>query len=126
MAGVSRYRAQKWLEDTFTNSTVYLALYSSNPGKENTGTEISGGGYERLEIPMTEPYEDNGKDSVKLNETVFFPEATSDWGTVTHGAIFDSKTGGNMEWYGPLATSRDPKEGDEVVVRENEIVVTLN
>ena len=126
MAGVSKYLAEKWLEDEFTNGTTYLALFKSNPGKEGTGDEVDEAGYSRKEISFSAPYEENDKFNVKVDTVAFFDEAEENWGEVTHGAVYDSETGGELLWYGPLENPRYVLDGDQVVVREDEIVVSLD
>lgn len=44
---------------------------------------------------------------------VAFPAATpATWGTVTHGALWDAITTGNMVMHGPLGTSKTVGIGD--------------
>jgi len=79
-------------------SALYLAAYTSNPTDADTGTEVSGGGYARQAITFGAS---SGGQS-KNNATVEFPLATANWGTITHIAIRDALTGGNLLFYGPL------------------------
>lgn len=44
---------------------------------------------------------------------IVFPEATGDWGTITHFALFDSANygAGNMLFYGPMYVPREVTAG---------------
>lgn len=81
-----------------TGVTPYVALFTSNPGETGEGTEVSGGGYERVQATFTAP--SNGTCSNSTD--IVFPTATSSWGTITHFAIMSAATGGNMWYYGPI------------------------
>jgi len=80
-------------------TTVYLALFLDNPGEAAGGTEVSGGSYARRAVTFAAP----AGGSCSNSAVVTFPTATADWGTVTHAAIMDSLTGGNVMYYGILA-----------------------
>lgn len=102
-------------------SKVYLALYKTDPTDDDTGTEVSGGGYIRKEITLGAPT--NG---VTKNTTdVEFPIATADWGTVTHGGVRDAATGGNLLLHGPLQTNKIIESGDQFRIPANQLTFTL-
>ncbi|WP_416045951.1 hypothetical protein [Priestia megaterium] len=102
-------------------TTVYLALYTSNPTDSATGTEVVDGGYVRQIISFGTP--SNGASS--NGSDVIFPIATASWGTVTHIAIFDADTGGNLLYYGALTASKTIASGDQLKVAAGDITVTL-
>lgn len=86
-------------------ATLYVALFSVAPSDTGGGTELSGGGYARAAIatgtstwsaPSTAGVSDN------INQ-IAFPQATAAW-TVNAIGIFDAATGGNLTWYGTIAT----------------------
>ena len=47
------------------------------------------------------------------------------WGTITHAAIFDASTGGNMLAWAPLTTSRTINDGDVFRIPAESLTVTL-
>ena len=77
---------RKWLfsDSAATRPTQwFLKLYTAAPSDSGGGTEVASGvGYTAQEIS----FDANG--AANDAEIVFGP-ATADWGTVTHGAIFD-------------------------------------
>ena len=73
-------------------TTVYLALYTTDPTDADTGTECSGTSYARQAVTFGAP--SNGASVTTADIT--FDQATSSWGTITHIGIWDSSSTGNM------------------------------
>lgn len=103
-------------------ANIYIALFVSAPGETGGGTEVSGGNYARQITTFTAPVDGQVSNSVD----VIFPVATSDWGTVTHFALFDDVSAGNMLSYGQLTLSREVRTGDQPIFRQGELIVTLD
>jgi hypothetical protein len=102
-------------------TTTYLALYTSDPTDADTGTEVTGGSYARQEITFGSP--SNG---VTTNSAAIeFPQATASWGTVTHVAIRDALTSGNLLFHTPLDTSKTINNGDVFKITSGNLSVTL-
>ena len=111
MASFSEYlEAQigNWLlGSTFVAApaNVYLGLSTVNP-TDNGGAlaEPSGGAaYTRKLITFDPIVFVNGVGTTTQNAVdIIFPTASADWNTITHGALFDASSGGNMlahwEW----------------------------
>lgn len=107
---------------TYTSpATVYLALFTSNPDEDASGTEVSGGSYARQSIAFDAP--SNGV--TQNTSDVTFPTCTSSWGTVSHCAIFDASTSGNMLYYSALDSSKIVETGDIFKVEAGNLTVTL-
>jgi hypothetical protein len=102
-------------------STVYLALYTSDPTDADRGTEVSGGGYVRKAITFNAPVDGSAVQSAD----VLFPAATVNWGTVTHIGILDALTGGNLLYHVKLATAKTINASDQLRVRAGDITVTI-
>lgn len=89
---------------------VWLALYTSNPGEDNSGTECSYTGYARRSFGATPSaaFSAIGVDGKTSNQaTLTFPANGSGGNVVvTHWAIFDASSGGNMLLYGALDASK--------------------
>ena len=56
---------------------------------------------------------------------IFFPEATSAWGTITHFGIFSSKTGNTPIMWGALSTPISVPSGYIPIFRAGALNVTL-
>ena len=102
-------------------TTVYLALYTTDPTDADTGTECSGTSYARQSITFGAP--SNG---VSTNSAVIdFPQAGSAWGTITHIGIRDAVTTGNLLYHSALDTSKTIANGDIFKITATNLSVTL-
>jgi len=104
-------------------TTVYVALYTTDPTDADTGTEVStsGTGYARTAVTFGAP--SNG---VSTNSaTVTFPTATAAFGTVTHIGLRDASTAGNLLYHTPLDTSKTIDSGDIFSITTGNLSVTL-
>lgn len=125
---MSDYLEKKLLDHVYGGSAFtqpsswYVALFTSDPADDASGTEVSGGGYQRTAYGPTvtsgtSPQAENASD-------ITFPQATADWGTVTHVAIFDAQTGGNMLDYGPLTQSVDVQKDGVFKILAGDLTVS--
>jgi len=103
-------------------TTVYLALYSTDPTDADTGTEITGTNYARQSITFGAP--SNG--ATTNSAAIEFPQAGSAWGTVTHIGIRDALTTGNLLYHSPLDTSKTIASGDVFRIATGSLSVTLS
>lgn len=127
MAEMSNYLENALINATLRNTTftspttVYVGLYTSDPGEGNTGTEVSGGSYARVAVTFGAP--SNG---VSTNSaSVTFPTATGNWGTVSHIGILDALTSGNLLYYTALDASKTIASGDVFTISTGNLSVTL-
>ena len=120
MAAMTRYLQKKLLDHTLGKAaytmpdTVYVALFTANPGEDGSlAAEIpSGVGYARAEVTSIFG-ETDLMTGQAVNDVAFsFGPATDDWGTVTHSAIVDAPTGGNVLLYGALVEPKVFATGD--------------
>jgi hypothetical protein len=102
-------------------ATLYVGLYTSDPGEANTGTEVSGGSYARQTITFTVT-----ANQASNTAAVEFPTASASWGTVTYAAIFDASTTGNMLAYGALTTSKTIASGDVLRIPAGDFDINLD
>jgi hypothetical protein len=102
-------------------TTVYVALFLNDPGEGASGTEVSGNGYARQSATFAAPSDG----AASTNADVQFPQATGSQGTITHFAIFDALTTGNMLYYGALTTSKTIDTGDVFKIASGSLTVTL-
>lgn len=100
-------------------SAVYLAAYVGDPG--GAGAEVSGNGYERQAMVFGAASDGAAASSADVT----FPVASGAWGTVSHLALFDAATAGNLLWYGPMTLSKTIEEGDQLKVASGNFTVTL-
>jgi hypothetical protein len=127
MAEMSNYLENALINATLRNTsytspaTVYLALYTDNPTDADTGTEVTGNGYERQSITFGAP--SNG---VSTNTAAIeFPQATGSWGTVSYVGIRDASTSGNLLYHTALDASKAIATGDVFRVAIGSLSVTF-
>jgi hypothetical protein len=102
-------------------TTVYVALYTSDPTDADTGTEVSGGSYARTAVTFGAP--SNG---VSTNSaSVTFPTATASWGTVSYIGIRDASTSGNLLFHTALDEAKTVGTGDIFTISTGNLSVTL-
>jgi hypothetical protein len=128
MAELSNYLENKLLDHVLRNvsytspTTVYVGLYTSDPGDGNTGTEVSGGSYARQILSVTTA----SGGIVTSSADVTFPQATGSWGTVSHIGLLDSLTSGNLLMHTPLTTSRAIESGDILKISTGNLTASLD
>ena len=99
--------------------TIYVGLFTNDPGDDNSGTEVAGGAYARKAVTFGAPT--NGV--FTSNADVSFDQATATWGTISHLALFDSLTGGNQLFHTPLDIAKLVETGDIFTVRSGQLTV---
>jgi len=87
---------------SYTPPTIYVGLSTANPDEDASGlAEPSGSGYARVTTAGSDW--DAASGGATANATaITFPTASGSWGTITHFAIFDASSAGNMLAYGEL------------------------
>lgn len=101
-----------------TPTTVYVALYTSNPTIADTGTEVTGGSYARQAVTFAAPSAGAVANSAALTFTNM-PAAT-----ITHIGIRDALTLGNLLHFAPATASKVTNVGDTVTVAVSAISVS--
>jgi len=103
-------------------TTVYLALYLTDPTDADVGTEVSGGSYVRQSITFGSPSNGVTSNSVAIE----FPQATAAWGTIQYIGIRDGLTGGNLLYHTALNASKEIASGDIFKITAGNLTVTLS
>ena len=99
----------------------YVALFTSNPDEDASGTEVSGGAYARQSVAFTV-----SNNTASNSAAIEFPTATAPYGTVTHIGVFDASSGGNLIAYAALTTSKAIDTGDVMRINSSDLDVTLD
>jgi hypothetical protein len=101
-------------------AVVYVALFTVSPTPSGGGTEVGGGGYGRQTVTFIAPV--NGQ--TQNFADIFFPIATSPWGTIVAFGLFDASSGGNMLYFGALSTSRSIMTTDQLKFPAGQLIAT--
>lgn len=140
MSAFSNYLEEKVIEctlrgATFPNiTTVYVALFTSDPGETGDTGEVDSAGtwtdYERVDAAGGGAIATGwaaSADGVTSNAKVIaFPAQNGGTPiTVTHLALFDAATGGNMLYHSELAAPKQLNTGDVLSFNIGSIQVTV-
>jgi len=102
----------------------YVGLFTAAPGETGGGTEVSGNGYAREAATFT--VSGTAPTSATNSSAVEFDPATASWGTITHVAIFDALTTGNMIAYAELSASKAIGTNDIFRIPSSNLTITLD
>lgn len=129
MSAMSDYLENKLVDLTLRGqaftppATLYFGLHTTATTDAGGGTEVSGGSYARVAVTASlsnfnatqggAGSASSGTGGVTSNATtITFPAPTGNWGTVSHWAVWDASTGGNMLFHGALTTAKTINNGD--------------
>jgi hypothetical protein len=103
----------------------YVGLFTAAPSDTGGGTEVTGNAYARvatgtISVSGTAPTTATNSAAIE-----FAAASGGNWGTVTHAAIFDASTSGNMLAWAALTTSRTINDGDVFRIPAGSLTVTL-
>ena len=101
-------------------STLYIALFTTDPTINNTGTEVTGGSYARKSFSVDNDSDGDGvvRNTANINWTNM-PACT-----VTHFAIFDASTAGNPIMYDSLPIPAQFQAGDAYQIDANSLILS--
>lgn len=136
MSAMSDYLENALLDHIFNNvsmtspASVYISLHTSAGASESTAawsaTELTGAAtnYARAAAgPSVWPAASGG--TMATSSDITFAMAGSDWGTITHIAIWDASSAGNLLFYAALAASRVVNNGDVARFAAGNLTVTF-
>jgi len=105
-------------------TNIYVALSTADP--LDTGGSIAepvGGSYARV---VMDSWDAAASRATENTNQITFPQATGDWGTITHWAIFDAITGGNFLAHGDFAASKTCPIGTNLYIAAGDIDVEFS
>lgn len=105
-------------------SAVYVALFETATDDSGGGSEISGGSYIRQAASFTSPTQVDGMAQCENVDELSFTDMPA--ATVTHAAVFDAESAGNMLYHGALATQREVQAGDTFKFDPGEFKVRMD
>ena len=131
MSSFTDYTENLVLTWLFTSSSAtrptawYVGLFTAAPSDTGGGTEVTGNAYARvatgtISVSGTSPTTATNSAAIE-----FAAASGGNWGTVTHAAIFDASTSGNMLAWAALTTSRTINDGDVFRIPASSLTVTL-
>lgn len=129
MSAASNYLENEFLDHALGTgawtmpTTVYLALSTANPTDAGSGlAEPAASEYARQSITFGAA----ASGTVSNTSTHEYDDADEALGTITHWAIMDALTGGNMLFHGAWATSRTIGAGEKLTVAAGAIDISAD
>jgi hypothetical protein len=111
---------------SYTPPTIYVGLSTADPLDNGSGlSEPSGNGYARVATSGASWTTSSGG-SLSNAGDISFPQATGSWGTITHFALFDAASAGNMLAHGALSQSKTITSGDTAKFAAGDLDVSLD
>jgi hypothetical protein len=105
-------------------ATLYVGLLTAACSDSSAGTEVTGGSYARVSVVSSltnwagtqsagsTTASSGTSGTTSNNGGITFPAPTANWGVVTHFAIYDASTAGNMLVCQALTTPKTINNGD--------------
>lgn len=132
MSAASDFLENELLDHVLDNAaytsptTVYLALFTADTGLETNSPSAEcqtpgANGYSRVALSFAAAA--GGSSATDTAATV--GPATANWGTISHIAVMDATTGGNVLFYGAVTTSKTIETGDTFQISSGNLTVTL-
>jgi len=131
MGGFSDYWENKILDHIFgkgsyTPPTIYVGLSTADPTDDGSGlAEPSSNGYARVQTSASD-WNAASNGSLDNAGDITFAQATGNWGTITHFALFDAATSGNMLAHGALSQSKAISESDTARFEAGDLDISLD
>jgi hypothetical protein len=134
MSAASNFLENELLDHVLGNTaytqpaTIYIGLFTNDSTNAavnlEAGTvtdEVSGGSYARETLTFSPA----AGGSASTDATVTFTTATAPFGTITHIAILDAATAGNVLFWGAVTTSKTIDNGDTFQVSAGNLTISL-
>ncbi|HUT47555.1 MAG TPA: hypothetical protein VMX36_14835 [Sedimentisphaerales bacterium] len=131
MGGFSDYWENKILDHIFgkgsyTPPTIYVGLSAADPTDDGSGlAEPNGNAYARVQTSASD-WNTASNGSLDNASDITFTQATGSWETITHFALFDAATAGNMLAHGALSQSKAIGGSDTAKFEAGDLDISLD
>lgn len=139
MSAFSDYLEEGILQHTLrgqslsTPSTIYIALYTTDPTDAKTGNEVTDSGYLRqdaakggtIDSGWTAPTTSGDGKMSSNAKLIQFPPVADGTVTISHYGIFDAQTGGNLLYHAPFTVAKTLEINDVLSIDVGGIEVVL-
>jgi len=105
-------------------TNIYIALSTADPGDDEAGiAEPVAMGYARVVMNAWDVATARATENTNI---ITFAQATGNWTTITHWAIYDAITGGNFLAHGDFTTSKAAPLGTNLWIAAGDIDVVFS
>lgn len=109
--------------NAFTPPATYIGLFTACSGDGVYVTEVVGASYARQSGVFYAP---DASGMCSNSGVIQFSEATTAWGTITHGGIYDVGTSGNLLYWATINSNRTIASGDTFQIPDRGFRITLD
>lgn len=102
----------------------FVALFTAAPSDSGGGTEVTGGSYARQSASFAGAVTTGGVTSASTNAALNWTNMPT--ATVTHIAVYDASTGGNLLYTGALQSSKALTTGDNFTINSGNLTISEN
>lgn len=103
-------------------TNLYIALSTADPLDTGAGLAEPASNYARVNHNAWDAAASRASENTG---SIAFVEATGSWGVITHWALMDASSGGNMLAHGDLAASKTINSGDTLSFAAGDIDITV-
>lgn len=110
---------------TYTQpADIYVALMKASAQDNNSGSgqEVSGGSYARQIVTFGAA---SSGTSTNTNELTFEALSGVSATPISHIALYDASTAGNLLFHGALTTPKTVADGEDAVIRVGQLTISL-
>lgn len=112
-----------------TPAKPWIALFTTATGDDDSGSEVSGGNYVRIQVTDFTATGAGGTDGISKNATLIRIPASgnagANWGQVGWWGLFDASTVGNLMYWGQFPVAKQVFTDDHVEIPANALIITL-
>ncbi len=108
---------------TTPGTSIYVSLYVGDPQADDSGTEVAGGAYVRIQLTAWDQPVPGSRDNTSV--VTFVTASGADWGLLTHIAIHDAVSAGNLLLFGSLDAPIQIDDGDQFKISSGGLVAAL-
>jgi hypothetical protein len=92
---------------------LWVGLFTITPADAGGGTEVSAGGYGRVDhTPGGTNWNTAATGSTSNKTAIAFSAPTANWGVIVAFGVFDAETAGNLLWWGAVTPNKTINNGD--------------
>jgi hypothetical protein len=126
------YLEKKLLDHVFGKAAftapanIYVAASTADPTDDGSGlAEPSGNNYSRVSTAAADWNAATlGAGTLTNANAINFPVASGSWGTITHVALYDAASGGNLLYKGAISPTQTIGNANQLVLSAGQFTVT--
>lgn len=107
-------------------TALYIAISTAAPAEDGSTIAEPAGpdGYARVLVTFGGPQQGTDAATISNDVAVAFGPATGDWGDMTHFAVFDAATDGNMLRHAALSAPVTINSGDSATFAVGALIIS--